>query len=458
MGKGDVAAQSGKAVAAEVIAQGRPNDNAGPVAETLQQDKGQNQHYPQQAAIPIAEVEKYESQRLGGQGAGQNQGFGPLIAEVAQNQAGKKVDAEHSPGQVGGHLAADPLILQNGNNADQNAQGGNHPQAGPQHQQPVGFGMQGLADGVIPQYPPPAGGVPGPAGHRRRSIAIRQQSHILRAIAEQETEGKEENQVGGSGGQGRHFPTPALNDAVHRRHDEQAAQGGHRRQNGYGQGTAAAKPLIDAGEHSVLKGDAVAQGHHQQIDQGKGPEPADVAGQPIQPEQEQVAGYCQQYRRNQQSPVAEAVNQPAGKGAFQAALGPGQGENQVGLRLADAQGVADGGDKDGETAKENAAGKKGHQRSDSQHPPAVENAGTGARGSSHGKRFYILSARRPEREKGGRNCPPSISRKGSGGNAFYWESSGRPLPSFPRHRESRTVLKRPALCRPTAAGFPLTRE
>ena len=31
-------------------------------------------------------------------------------------------------------------------------------------------------------------------------------------------------------------------------------------------------------------------------------------------------------------------------------------------------------------------------------------------------------------------------------------------PSFPRKRESRTVLKRPARCCPSAAGFPLTRE
>ena len=33
-----------------------------------------------------------------------------------------------------------------------------------------------------------------------------------------------------------------------------------------------------------------------------------------------------------------------------------------------------------------------------------------------------------------------------------------PQPSFPRKRESRTVMKRPARWRPTAAGFPLTRE
>ena len=409
MGKGDVAAQGGKAIPAKVIAQGGPNDNAGSVAETLQQDKGQNQHYPQQAAVPIAEVEEYESQRLGGQGAGQDQGFGPLVAEVAQDQAGKKVNAEHSPGQVGGHLAADPFVLQNGNDADQNAQGGNHPQAGAQHQQPVGFGMQGLADGVIAQGAAAAGGVPGAAGHWRGGVAIGQQSQILGAVAEQKAQGKEENQVGNAGGEGAHFPTPAFNDAVHGRNDNQAAQGGYGGQNGYGQGTAAAEPLVNAGEHGVLKGDAVAQGDQEQIDQGKGPEPADVAGQPVQAEQEQVAEYGQQYRRNQQGPVAEAVNQPAGKGAFQAALGPGQGKNQVGLGLADAQGVADGGDKDGEAAKENAAGKESHQRGDGQHPPAVENGGTGAGGISHGKGATSFRPGGRGGEKGGRNCPPSIS-------------------------------------------------
>ena len=196
--------------------------------------------------------------------------------------------------------------------------------------------MEGFADGVVAEDAAAASRVAGAAGDRGGGVAVGQQSDVLGAVAEQEAEGKEENQVGQAGRQGGYFPTPTLDDAVHGGDDKEAAQRGYGGEDGDGKGAAAAEPLVDAGEHGVLKGDAVAEGDEEQIDEGKGPEAAEVLGKEVEAEQGEVANYRQQHGGNEQSAVAELVDEPAGEGAFEAAFGPGQGENEVGLGLADA--------------------------------------------------------------------------------------------------------------------------
>ena len=121
----------------------------------------------------------------------------------------------------------------------------------------------------------------------------------------------------------------------------------------------------------VLERHAVAQRHQAQVDEREAPEP----GQPER--HDRVADHGDQQRWHQHGAVAPLVDQPAGDRTFQSSLGAGDGEDQVGLGLADAQLVADRNDQDAEAPKENAAGKEGHHRRDGHHPPAVVNSPAG---------------------------------------------------------------------------------
>ena len=133
---------------------------------------------------------------------------------------------------------------------------------------------------------------------------------------------------------------------------------------------APAEPLVDTGKHGVLEGYAIAEGNQPQVNEGETPEAADELGQG------EITDHCQEDRRNQQVPVAEFVDQPAGKGTLQSSFGAGQRKNQVGLCLADTERIANGRDKDSESPEENAAGEERHPGGDDHHPPAVVNAGT----------------------------------------------------------------------------------
>ena len=149
VGEGYVAPQGGEAGASVVFAQGGPDDDAGAVHHTLAEDEGEDEGNAD-GGLPVAQPEEKVAEALHGEADGEDGFFGDAVAHIAHSEAGNEVDGRHCAHQVGGHLDAHSLVVdEDGEQADEDAQGGHLAEAGAGQEQPVSLGAEGFAHGVV---------------------------------------------------------------------------------------------------------------------------------------------------------------------------------------------------------------------------------------------------------------------------------------------------------------------
>ena len=452
VGKGNIPPQGSEPAASEILAQRRPDNNAGPVHHPFTQNETQHQ-CDADGGLPVAQPQAKVPQSFHRKAQKHNPFLGHPVTQVAHHQPGHEVDGRHRADEVRRHLRAHSLVLyQNRKQADQNAQRRRLPQAGANQQQPVCLRPQRLPDSVVSGLPPGRRRAAAP-GRGTARCSVGQQPQILRPVAEPPAQRQQDDRVERAGGNEAPPQAGPVNQQVHRGNQRQPAQRCYRGQDGNGQGAAPLEPLVQPGKAGVLEGHAVPQGNQSQIDHRESPEGGHPEGH------YDVAGHCDDQGRRQHFPVAELVNQPAGRGAFQPALGPRNGKYQVRLRLGDAQLVADGQNQHADPAKENAAGKEAHYRSNGNHPPAIVNARSRPRRRQSVVRCshcanprtpaqsppakFTRPTRRRRIDRGHARCPTSLTSCRNDGNAGSDPGPGLPIFVINRHSHTPTVIPTP---------------